>query len=134
MLKNIFSPVFYHQNAGKCRKMYSKPCGSFQLSAMFSAFSLEFSCQLPYFLRVQLQVALHVLSGTILVAHLHQQIAALQEVLAQRGFYRRVFRRILLFCQFFLLLYNLLRQRSKQQNRVYLIQIHNLIIITRWPR
>ncbi|CUQ61781.1 Uncharacterised protein [Segatella copri] len=32
-----------------------------------------------------------------------------------------MFRRILLFCQFFLLLYNLLRQRSKQQNRVYLI-------------
>ena len=94
---------------------------------MFSAFSLEFSCQLPYFLRVQLQVALHVLSGTILVAHLHQQIAALQKVLAQRGFYRRVFRRILLFYLFFLLLYNLLRQRSKQQNRVYLIQIHNLI-------
>ena len=24
MLKNIFSPVFYHQNAGKCRKMYSR--------------------------------------------------------------------------------------------------------------
>lgn len=124
MLKNIFSPVFYHQNAGKCRKMYSRARRLFPLSAMFSTFSLEFSCQLPYFLRVQLQVALHVLFGTILVAHLHQQIAALQEVLAQRGFYRR------LLYQFFLLLYNLLRQRSKQQNRVYLIQIHNLIIIT----
>ena len=54
------------------------------LSAMFSSFSLKFSSKLLYLLGIQLQISLHILSGSLLIAHLHQQIASSQQVLAQR--------------------------------------------------
>ena len=38
MLKNIFSPVFYHQNAGKCRKNVLKSQATL---------SLYLQCSLP---------------------------------------------------------------------------------------
>ena len=55
-----------------------------QLAAMFSSFSLKLSGKLLYFLGIQLQVSLHILSGSLLITHLHQQIALFQQVLAQR--------------------------------------------------
>jgi hypothetical protein len=92
-----------------------------QLSAMFSSFSLKLSSKLLYLLRIQLQISLHILSGSLLIAHLQQQIASSQQVLAQRSLVLSIltagFRPLLL-------LRYLLRKSCYEQNGIHIIQIH----------
>ena len=89
---------------------------------MFSSFSLKLSGKLLYFLGIQLQVSLHILSGSLLITHLHQQIASFQQVLAQRCLVLSI-----LAASFrpFLLLRYLLRKSCYEQNGIHIIQIHH---------
>ena len=93
-----------------------------QLAAMLSSFSLKLSSKLLYLLGIQLQISLHILSGSLLIAHLHQQIASSQQVLAQRCLVLSIlaasFRPLLLFRY-------LLRKSCYEQNGIHIIQIHH---------
>ncbi|OXL44460.1 hypothetical protein CFT61_06005 [Segatella copri] len=89
---------------------------------MFSSFSLKLSGKLLYLLGIQLQVSLHILSGSLLITHLNQQIASSQQVLAQRSFVLS----ILAASRCALLLFRyLLRKSCYEQNGIHIIQIHH---------
>ena len=89
---------------------------------MLSAFSLKLAGKLLYFLGIQLQISQHILSGSLLITHLNQQIASSQQVLAQRRLVLSILAANL--CALLLLRY-LLRKSCYEQNGIHIFQIHN---------